>query len=433
LENYKKFIIEFKNLSLSSILFILLPIALIASSFISHLVVAILSLIGFYIYFKIERKNNLKNYFIYLFLFFSFYLIFSSLISGNIYLSFEASLFYIRFIFFSFFVFYLINLNTNIPKYFVLVLIIVFLILSADGFFQFIFNYNIIGLELIAGRVSSFFGEELILGSFISRLFPLLFGSLFIYFLDKKNLFKIIFFIICFNIVILSGERTALFNFIFFILVFLIFGKFNNFNLFKLVIFSLISALIIFIFEIFLLERNIDETSHYRFLNETKEQIFSNSIDYKKLNFYSESHENMAITAINIWYNHKIFGSGPKTFRIECKNIDNFLIDQQGICSSHPHNILLQILSETGLIGVIFFVLFLYVIFKDLFILIKEKISIESSLYNFKLSILITFLINLFPFIPGPNFFGSYINIIFYIPMGFYIYYFRKIKYEKIF
>ena len=299
--------------------------------------------------------------------------------------------------------------------------------------FQFIFNYNIIGLELIAGRVSSFFGEELILGYFISRLFTLLFGALFIYFLDKKNLFKIIFFIICFNIVILSGERTALFNFIFFILVFLIFGKFNNFNLFKLVIFSLISALIIFIFEIFLLERNIDETSHYRFLNQTTEQIFSNSIDYKKLNFYSESHENMAITAINIWNNHKIFGSGPKTYRIECKNIDNFLIDQQGICSSHPHNIFLQILSETGFIGVIFFILFLYVIFKDLFILIKEKISIVSSLYNFKLCILITFLINLFPFIPGPNFFGSYINIIFYIPMGFYIYYFRKIKYEKIF
>ena len=43
-----------------------------------------------------------------------------------------------------------------------------------------------------------------------------------------------------------------------------------------------------------------------------------------------------------------LIGSGPKTFREECKNIKYSSLNG---CSSHPHNILLQSLSETGIIG----------------------------------------------------------------------------------
>ncbi len=57
-----------------------------------------------------------------------------------------------------------------------------------DGYFQYFFGKNLFGYELFnAYRVSSFFGSELILGSYLARFFPLLFG-VFI-FLDqiKKN------------------------------------------------------------------------------------------------------------------------------------------------------------------------------------------------------------------------------------------------------
>ena len=42
------------------------------------------------------------------------------------------------------------------------------------------FGSNILGYELESGpRVSSFFGDELILGSYLSRFFPILFGLFF--------------------------------------------------------------------------------------------------------------------------------------------------------------------------------------------------------------------------------------------------------------
>ena len=53
--------------------------------------------------------------------------------------------------------------------------------------FSFFFGKNLFGVELYNNyRVSSFFGSELILGSYLSRLFPLFFG-LFVYLDQKKN------------------------------------------------------------------------------------------------------------------------------------------------------------------------------------------------------------------------------------------------------
>ena len=64
-------------------------------------------------------------------------------------------------------------------------------------------------------RVSSFFGSELILGSYLARFFPILFG-LFV-FLDKSKKNKLllfyitIIFILSEGLIFLSGERLALF------------------------------------------------------------------------------------------------------------------------------------------------------------------------------------------------------------------------------
>ena len=61
-------------------------------------------------------------------------------------------------------------------------------------------------------RVSSFFGNELIMGSYLSRLFPLLFA---IFVLRKNNNFEkyliSILFISIDILVYISGERTSFF------------------------------------------------------------------------------------------------------------------------------------------------------------------------------------------------------------------------------
>jgi len=90
-------------------------------------------------------------------------------------LSFESSLFYFRIGIFACLIWYLIDKNKKILSYFYYVLIICFSALIVDGYIQFFFGTNIIGLPKSGSRISSFFGDELIMGSYLSRLSPFLF------------------------------------------------------------------------------------------------------------------------------------------------------------------------------------------------------------------------------------------------------------------
>ena len=62
-------------------------------------------------------------------------------------------------------------------------------ILLVDGFIQFTFEKNLLGFELAEGpRVSSFFGDELILGSYVSRLLPILTGIFILIYMQPIHL-----------------------------------------------------------------------------------------------------------------------------------------------------------------------------------------------------------------------------------------------------
>ena len=89
---------------------------------------------------------------------------------------------------------YLIEKNNLLLKHLFISILICFISLIIDGYVQYIFGRNLLGYELYNEyRVSSFFGSELILGSYLARFFPLLFG-LFIFFDQiKKN--KIFYFL----------------------------------------------------------------------------------------------------------------------------------------------------------------------------------------------------------------------------------------------
>ena len=71
-------------------------------------------------------------------------------------------------------IWYLINQNKLFLKYFFYCLSGVFFFLIFDGYFQFLLGFNIFGQELIGGfHVTSVFDRPK-LGSYLSRLFPLL-------------------------------------------------------------------------------------------------------------------------------------------------------------------------------------------------------------------------------------------------------------------
>jgi heme A synthase len=112
----------------------------------------------------------------------------SIFVAQNILLSFESSLFYFRVGVFACLIWYLIEKNKKILNYFYYALFICFTVLAVDGFIQFFYGKNIIGLTKSAVRISSFFGEERILGSYLSRLFPLLFA---LFTIKEKNKYEL--------------------------------------------------------------------------------------------------------------------------------------------------------------------------------------------------------------------------------------------------
>ena len=154
----------------------LLPLALISGPLFSDLFVSILGIFAIYIILRFKEFHYLKNKFIIIFFLWWIYLIFLSLSSENIYLSLESSLFYFRFIFFVIAIWFLLKNIKNFLKYFYYFLFFTFFLLFFDSFFQLIFKYNLIFYSYEGGRLSSFFGEEKKLGSYISRFLPLLSG-----------------------------------------------------------------------------------------------------------------------------------------------------------------------------------------------------------------------------------------------------------------
>ena len=187
---------------------ILMPILLISGPFLSDLglsIVTILFLIN-------SVQNKLKKYYdnIYFkfFLIFCLILILSSLLSKNVLISLKNSLFYFRFGIFSLCFWYLLEKNKNILKYLFISILLCYSSLIIDGYFQYFSGKNLFGYSLYNDyRVSSFFGSELILGSYLARFFPIFFG-LFIY-LDKSKKNKLMLFLI--TIVFILSERINLY------------------------------------------------------------------------------------------------------------------------------------------------------------------------------------------------------------------------------
>ena len=169
-----------------SFIIILMPVLLISGPFLSDLgvtIVTILFLIN-------SKKNNLlkyyNNYYFKIFFIFCIILILSSLLSDKTLISLKNSLFYIRFGIFSLSFWHLLDKNILKIEYLFVSVLICFSSLILDGYIQYIFGKNIFGYGLYNDyRVSSFFGSELILGSYLARFFPVLFG-LFV-FLDIKK------------------------------------------------------------------------------------------------------------------------------------------------------------------------------------------------------------------------------------------------------
>ena len=210
IKNYNYFFFE----KIPSILIILLPITLISGPFLSDLSVSIIAIL--FITYLIKKKDYsfINHKFTKIFLIFWLYILINSFLINNSFGAIKISLFYFRFLFFCLSFSYLLEKNNNLLKNLFFSFLFSFILLIIDGYFQYFSGYNLLGLKLPDGpRVSSFFGDELILGSYLSRLFPIFFGlTIFLYKEEKKKILIIfLIFVLIETLVFLSGERVAFF------------------------------------------------------------------------------------------------------------------------------------------------------------------------------------------------------------------------------
>jgi O-antigen ligase len=295
-------------------------------------------------------------------------------------------------------------------------LIICFSVLGVDGYFQYLTGENILGFK--NNRVSSFFGDELIMGSYLSRLFPLLFA---LFLVKKKKKYEIYFigllFILVDVLIYMSGERAAFF-FLNISTVFIII-LIKEYQKFRLITF------IIAIIAIIILSLNSSSLSNRMFKEPAKNMGIIKSSNVPTI--FTPFHDSLFRTSYNMFKDQPLLGHGPKMFRLICKN-KKYAVGVSP-CNTHPHNFYVQLLSETGIIGFLFlFIALCYVFYTALrqfkSIIFKKK----RPLTDYQICLLAGILITVWPLTPNGSFYNNWLMIVYSLPVGFYLqsFFFKK-------
>ncbi len=411
------------NNKLINYIFFSLPFCFISGPLLSDLFIS--SLFLYFIYDSIKNKS-IKVYnkkFDLFFIIFCLILIFSVLfISPAPILKQGTSIFYIRFGIFSLMLYYFFLKKENIISFSKLIYF-VFILIILDSLIQFYFGKNITGNILIPTRVSSFFGDELIMGSFISKIFPI--NLIFISFLDienkKKKLLYLITIIFSFILIFLSGERTSLGMLLFQIFFIFLFLKYNNY---KKILYFLIFLVLISSVSLIDRSKNRDIKVFYKIYNHLDrfEHGLKNYIFIKdnKIEIIP-SHKGHYITAFRIFEDNVLFGGGIKSFRYYCSE-ERYKFDSSS-CSTHPHNTTLLFMSELGFIGLAIYIFILCFLFFDLikYFLNKNLRDLNAQAYNRYVIINVGLVSTILPILPNGNFFNNYMSILFFLLMGYYL------------
>tara|TARA_X000000950_G_scaffold247616_1_gene306024 strand:- start:8370 stop:9641 length:1272 start_codon:yes stop_codon:yes gene_type:complete len=407
---------------ISAILYLLIPILLITGPFLPDLSLTFICLM--FIFKTIKEKNIsiYKNNFFIVFLFFYLILLISSFFSEYASYSSQRSIPYLRFGIFSLATYYIIKFNPKIIKYLVIIYLLILTLLSIDSLCEFIFGQNILGWKKLDSnfRVTSLFGNDEVLGSYVARFFPFIM-SLILFNKEELNLniknYQIsLIAIISFIITLISGERTSLAIITISIFLILLCCK----NLRKIIILSMI--LILFLSSILI---SINPKLKVRLYDQVISQMDISNTD-ERIKVFSKTYEGHYLIAYNMFKEKPLIGHGVKSFRKYCSKPENFLYDNA--CTTHPHNTYMQLLAETGFFGfLIILSLFILASYKLTKVFFKRFFSKNLKHSDSLTMMYIFFFSNLFPFLPAGSFFNNWMSTIYFMPIGYTIFLYNKV------
>lgn len=471
----------------SSWLLCLIPLALISGPLLSDLFVSIIALIFLIISIKEKLWTYYRHPFFLFFITFTIYILIRSFFSEKPNLSLESSLFYFRFGIFSLAVWYLLETNKKLMDFFYFSILITIFFLIFDAYIQLIFDSNIFGFKKPTDSQGNFiqvltglFNKEPVLGSYLYKIFPLLCGLFFFHSIEKKKKFFFIFIILLTVVVFFSGSRSSIIlHLLTIFFIFLLIDRWKKFFLSTFLMLLVVIGIIIganekirirsfyapiydsglYQIKIFqdLITKNYhdnknvknkktDDLDLFLLVEKSKKEKYLDEpyFNYshwgfgkdKKYYLISPAYHGHFVVALLMFKDNIIFGQGTKMFRYLCaknKFTVHYHVHVHGTkhagCSTHPHNTHAQFLAETGLIGYSFLLLAFFYILSLFFNQIKSIIKKKTlPLNNFQICILSGFLITLWPFGTSGNFFNNWLSVIYYLPVGFYLYGLKNLK-----
>ena len=234
-------VLNFKTFS--QIIFYLLPLSLISGPFLPEIIS--LLIVSYFFLKTIKEKKNFfyKNSFFKLLIIICLFILIRNFFSDYFNENYLSSIFYFRFTILALGIYSLDLNDRSIRVFFFYGILTSYIILFFDSSYEYLFKDRIFGLNSsYTSRISSFFGDEYIMGSFTIRLLPLLlFGLLWID-IKRNNFFILLFLIILMVtvLIILSGERTSLLLLFIILFFFILLKKFRVLLFVNLIIFFLL-------------------------------------------------------------------------------------------------------------------------------------------------------------------------------------------------
>jgi O-antigen ligase len=167
----------------------------------------------------------------------------------------------------------------------------------------------------------------------------------------------------------------------------------------------LINLLLILFLSTLIFQNNSVINKRYLFINSVKSTIDSY---HKKIGNFANLHKNKNIEVTNrytsilkddyikifysgyeVWKINPLIGTGVKSFNVSCT--EAYKTNNKLLCAPHTHNIYLELLVNTGIIGTTILIIYIFYFLKDFKNIL---INNNNSIY---LYLLIIFICELFP------------------------------------
>jgi len=382
-----------------------LPLLLIFYRGVADFTVLLIGLIFLYRSYKSNNWQWVKQqWFIFSLIFWLYLLLINTPLSIN---SSESALYSLAFIRWPLFAMAISMwlLNNNISqKYFLISLAVTLFFITLDVWWQYFFHYDFFGnpkYSFNPERLTGPFRDNPMPGIFLARyLFLILYLGFFLKYLSSplKNI-TFIFLILAIgaSTIFITGERMAFLVIISGVLI-ISAGLILHFKNFKkyitLGLVSIIGFITVFSF--------LFPDTFYRTIT---------SLIYKLQHFSDSDYMLVFNSAYAVWLESPFFGVGIHQYREACIAL-GFWGTGGGVCF-HPHNISLELLSETGITG---FILYYSIIISVAFSIVRNFLHQKNWLLLF-LSLTLLF-VSFFPLIGGMSLFNNWIGAIIWLFVG---------------